>query len=111
MNTSITDMEAVYIAKKIFNFYINDPSNKNIKFKRVRIRHLISKLKNSGTSDKTPIFIVGMFRSGTTLVEQILSSHSKVFGGGESKTLTQIVSHFISEDFSNLNSKVFNTEW
>jgi tetratricopeptide (TPR) repeat protein len=30
-----------------------------------------------------PIFIVGMPRSGTTLVEQILSSHSLVFGAGE----------------------------
>ncbi len=31
----------------------------------------------------TPIFIVGMPRSGTTLTEQILASHSKVHGGGE----------------------------
>jgi len=30
-----------------------------------------------------PIFIVGMPRSGTTLTEQILASHSAVFGGGE----------------------------
>jgi tetratricopeptide (TPR) repeat protein len=33
--------------------------------------------------DKKMIFIVGMPRSGTSLVEQILASHSKVFGGGE----------------------------
>ena len=31
----------------------------------------------------TPIFIVGMPRSGTTLVEQIISSHSQVLGAGE----------------------------
>jgi Flp pilus assembly protein TadD len=30
-----------------------------------------------------PVFIVGMPRSGTSLVEQILASHSAVFGGGE----------------------------
>ena len=33
----------------------------------------------------TPIFIIGMPRSGTTLIEQILSSHSKVTGAGELK--------------------------
>jgi Tfp pilus assembly protein PilF len=30
-----------------------------------------------------PVFIVGMPRSGTTLVEQIVSSHPTIFGGGE----------------------------
>lgn len=30
-----------------------------------------------------PVFVVGMPRSGTTLVEQILASHPEVFGGGE----------------------------
>lgn len=33
--------------------------------------------------DVTPIFIIGMPRSGTTLVEQILSSHPLVYGAGE----------------------------
>lgn len=37
----------------------------------------------TGSGDATPIFIVGMSRSGTTLVEQILSSHPRVHGGGE----------------------------
>ena len=36
-----------------------------------------------GISDYSPIFITGMPRSGTTLVEQIISSHSKVVGAGE----------------------------
>lgn len=37
----------------------------------------------AGTSDFAPIFVTGMPRSGTTLVEQIISSHSTVTGAGE----------------------------
>jgi tetratricopeptide (TPR) repeat protein len=36
-----------------------------------------------GSDSDLPIFIFGMSRSGTTLVEQIIASHSHVFGGGE----------------------------
>ena len=36
-----------------------------------------------GDPSRVPVFIVGMPRSGTTLIEQILASHPKVFGGGE----------------------------
>jgi tetratricopeptide (TPR) repeat protein len=36
-----------------------------------------------GTLDSRPVFIVGMYRSGTTLVEQILSSHPDIAAGGE----------------------------
>lgn len=35
------------------------------------------------TSSPRPIFIIGLPRSGTTLVERILGSHSNVFGAGE----------------------------
>ena len=35
-----------------------------------------------GFQDETPIFIVGMPRSGSTLVEQILASHPQVVGAG-----------------------------
>jgi tetratricopeptide (TPR) repeat protein len=36
-----------------------------------------------GDPSRMPIFIIGMPRSGTTLVEQILASHPHVFGAGE----------------------------
>jgi len=39
----------------------------------------------------TPVFILGMPRSGTTLVEQIVSSHSRVFGAGELALLNEAV--------------------
>lgn len=37
--------------------------------------------------ERTPIFIVGMPRSGTTLIEQVLDSHPALFGAGELDTL------------------------
>ena len=40
-------------------------------------------------SSVTPIFIVGMPRSGTTLVEQIISSHKQVTGAGELKFVSK----------------------
>ncbi|MGD0676099.1 MAG: sulfotransferase [Polyangiaceae bacterium] len=36
-----------------------------------------------GTDDETPVLVVGMPRSGTTLVERFISSHPLVGGGGE----------------------------
>ena len=41
------------------------------------------KYQGVGDDSPRPIFIVGMPRSGTTLVEQIVSSHSRVFGADE----------------------------
>ena len=54
---------------------------------------------------KKMIFIVGMPRSGTTLVEQILSSHSKVYGAGERNEFKNLVkNNFINE---NIKQKFF----
>lgn len=45
-----------------------------------------------GQADASPIFIVGMPRSGSSLAEQILASHPQVFGAGELKDIPSIVS-------------------
>jgi len=44
-----------------------------------------------GGSDRTPVFIVGMPRSGTSLIEQILSTHPDVHGAGELSELENVV--------------------
>ena len=68
-----TDEESFYNTKKIFH------------------KSIFEKYKNTGSKNKMPIFILGMPRSGTTLVEQILSSHKEVYGCGELDFINEIV--------------------
>jgi Flp pilus assembly protein TadD len=51
--------------------------------KAVFTREFIDGRKEWGDASEVPIFIVGMPRSGTSLVEQIIASHPKAFGAGE----------------------------
>ena len=51
----------------------------------------MNSVSDNKTGNKNIIFILGMPRSGTSLVEQIITSHSEVFGAGELSLLTKIV--------------------
>ena len=53
-------------------------------------RELFAQNSAVGFDSKLPIFILGMPRSGTTLVEQILASHPQVHGAGELPYLQQL---------------------
>jgi len=44
---------------------------------------LLARLGGAGAASQVPVFVVGMPRSGTTLVEQILASHNAIHGAGE----------------------------
>ncbi len=59
--------------------------------RRVFQPELFEKFAGSGDPDDTPVFVVGMPRSGTTLVEQIISSHPAVYGAGELVLLRSIM--------------------
>jgi tetratricopeptide (TPR) repeat protein len=50
---------------------------------RVFDRDLFERLAGSGSPSRRPVFVFGLPRSGTTLIEQVLSSHSQVHGAGE----------------------------
>lgn len=56
----------------------------------------LKKTSSSLASIGELIFIIGMPRSGTTLVEQIISSHSKVTGGGELGLIGEIIDNIDS---------------
>lgn len=51
----------------------------------------LSRLPRAANNSELPVFIVGMPRSGTTLVEQILDSHPLVFGAGELSDIHRMV--------------------
>jgi hypothetical protein len=46
-------------------------------------RRHFQRTKNWGNPSEAPVFILGMPRAGTSLIEQILASHSRVHGLGE----------------------------
>ena len=52
---------------------------------------VLARHRGAGAPSSAPIFIVGMPRSGTTLVEQILASHPAVFGAGELSSFPDVV--------------------
>ena len=51
---------------------------------------LLEDKKGSGDPDPSPIFVLGLPRSGSTLIEQILASHSMVEGTSELPYLAQV---------------------
>ncbi len=73
----------------------NDLVRKNFPYDMAERRDLVDEIRSTyagadwtgrtvaGASESAPIFVTGIPRSGTTLVEQIISSHSRVTGGGE----------------------------
>lgn len=56
----------------------------------------LARLPRSTSRSKLPVFIVGMPRSGTSLIEQILASHPQVFGAGELGDITRMTATLTS---------------
>ena len=91
----------------------NDIKDKKIGYSFKLDNDILSNIKNNFNKteniipidnefEKKIIFIVGMPRSGTSLVEQVLSSHNKVYGAGELTFLTEsIYNEFIVKNVAN----------
>ena len=102
--------------KDSFNFFLqgNKLRKKIIKYnisEEIKllqdIKDRFDQFKNDNlfqNQENNMIFILGMPRSGTSLVEQIVTSHSQVFGGGE----LPILSNIIKKNFINNNQLIKN---
>jgi tetratricopeptide (TPR) repeat protein len=58
----------------------------------------LERLAGAGDPSEVPVFVVGMPRSGTTLLEQILAAHAGVHGAGELNILQQIADRTAAPD-------------
>ena len=101
--------EANLLRRKKINFSIKDEKLFFNNIKSTFSKKLINKMVDAGNKSFTPIFIIGMPRSGTTLAEQIISSHSDVFGGDELTYMSDVVEKYIlkGKDKNLLNVKQF----
>ena len=100
---SIADYENAFIHFDKANSYKYNDYDINIINRDIsKIINCMSKEKyrdipSSNNSSSDIIFILGMPRSGTSLIEQIVSSHSKVFGGGELQNVANIANSMKSQ--------------
>jgi len=66
----------------------------------------LEETKQTGYKSDVPVFILGMPRSGTSLMEQILSAHPDIFGAGELKLLTGVIENIaVAQNRINMNEK------
>ena len=91
------------LADKRYKYDINNDINLFTKLKNL-FENYKSSLKIPST--KKFIFIVGMPRSGTTLIEQIISAHKDVYGAGELKFLSDSINKNLLIDNKFINEKI-----
>jgi len=67
----------------------------------------IKNLPSSNNNTDVPIFVVGMPRSGTSLVEQILSSHPHISGAGELSEIGDFARQYIPDELKHQSYPLF----
>ena len=99
--------EGSRLRKKQLNYNINETEEFHSSLVRLfsEDKPKIKKL-SLGPLDIRPIFIVGMPRSGTSLVEQIISSHHSVHGAGELNNFKNIVTPALKNYIGNLTNTI-----
>ncbi|MDH5572144.1 MAG: sulfotransferase [Gammaproteobacteria bacterium] len=89
-------LEGNYLNRLSYAYSITNEQKFFERVKQVFSADFFSSHKDTGNPDTTPIFIVGMPRSGSTLVEQILASHPNVHGAGEQHYLISAIDDICS---------------
>ena len=61
--------DLIYLSKKVFDFYVQDPSNKEDKYLRIKIRKLIEELKKSGLDKGKLLKTIKNLKSSNNVVD------------------------------------------
>jgi len=93
-------IEATRLERASFDYSISEAEDLFRDIKETFSLKFFSDRMAVGNSDQTPIFILGMPRSGTSLVEQILASHPDVVGAGELSDLLDLTIKICATDSS-----------
>jgi len=99
-------IKATRLKRGTYDYSISESQKQFDRIKEVFSPGFFSRWPDIGAPDRTPIFILGMPRSGTSLVEQILASHPEVFGAGELNDLP-IVFESITKPVGRLRTDTF----
>ena len=87
-----------YIAIKVFNFFIKDPSNINENFKRIRIRNLIKTLKKEGLDKKKLILTINNLKDSDKSINFYVKKNLALNTTFYKKKNTYILSKFFFEN-------------
>jgi tetratricopeptide (TPR) repeat protein len=79
------------LRRKVESYDPVDTETRNDKLIDIFNAEHLKKNTGAGVADASPIFVVGLPRSGSTLIEQILASHSMIDGTHELRDLQQVI--------------------
>ena len=100
-NSFINYSKGNRVKRGLIKYSSRETSEKTKKVLDFFIEENISSLSNSSILDRDPIFVLGMPRSGSTLVDQIISSHSMVDGTQELPNIIKIAAELNSDSDDN----------
>ncbi len=86
------------IVRETYSYESDNDRNFFAKVKSTFNPEFLQQENRDASEDLSPFFVVGMPRSGTSLVEQILASHPDVFGAGELYALDLIIREKLREN-------------
>ncbi len=94
--------QLVFISKKVFNFFIEDPANQNMYFQRTRVRNLILNLKKDGLDKKKLNLTIQNLKSANNTINFYVNKNIK----NNSKYIKKNNTYLLNKYFFNQGEEV-----